>query len=329
MNLKSEDILKNFTGNENATATLLDSIKKSNNTGVWLLRGPKGIGKSKIAFNIIKGMLNIEKDNQLLIHPDLFVLKKDDDKKKFIPVEEVRKVSTFLSKTAIKSSFKAVFIDAINELNHFGHNALLKSLEEYSFNTSFIIIDHMNTVIPSTIKSRCKKIIFKKLTYEQIKYLLEKTSISSENFESYSILSNGSIGEALKLHDNNALEIHKLLCSFFLEIYNLNNNVDNIQKLFQNKKNNNNIFTITFLMIFRFLRNALKKLHNVKVFYIDNLEEEVVKKLSESLNHAQINYLINILYERKKNMINFNLDIYSSLYLTLNDIEKAIKVNEK
>ena len=48
-------------------------------------------------------------------------------------------------------------------------------------------------------------------------------------------------------------------------------------------------------MIFRFLRNALKKLHNVKVFYIDNLEEEVVKKLSESLNHAQINYLINLL----------------------------------
>ena len=71
----------------------------------------------------------------------------------------------------------------------------------------------------------------------------------------------------------------------------MNNNVDNIQKLFQNKKNNNNIFTITFLMIFRFLRNALKKLHNVKVFYIDNLEEEVVKKLSESLNTSLSIYL--------------------------------------
>ena len=329
MNLKSEDVLKNFTGNENATTSLLDSIKKSNTSGVWLLRGPKGIGKSKIAINIIKGMLNIEKENQILIHPDLFILRKNEDKKKFIPVEEVRKISIFLSKTSIKSTFKTVFIDAINELNNFGHNALLKSLEEYSINTSFLIIDHMNTDIPSTIKSRCKKIIFKKLTNEQIIYLLKKTSISSKNYESYSILSNGSIGEALNLHDNNALEIHKLLCSFFLEIYNLNNNVDNIQKLFQNKKNNINIFTITFSMIFRFLRNTLKKLHNVKVLYIDNLEEEVVKKLSESLDHTQINYLINILYERKKNMINLNLDIYSSLYLTLSDIEKAIKVNEK
>ena len=63
--------------------------------------------------------------------------------------------------------------------------------------------------------------------------------------------------------------------------------------------------------------------------HLNNKEKEVINKLSNNINHDQITYLLNILYERKKNMINLNLDIYTSIYLTLSDLEKIIINNAK
>ena len=329
MQLSSKNVLNNFIGNKNASVSLIKSFNKSNCTGAWILRGPRGIGKAKLAENIIKALLDIKNSTDTLIHPDLLVLKKISDEKKNIAVEEVRKVSVFLSKTSIIGSYRSVLIDALTDLNTFGHNALLKILEEHSLHTSFLIIDHMVSNIPSTIKSRCKKIVFKKLDNNEIKTLLKRSNINKEYYDSYSILSNGSIGNIYNLHKNDALGIHKIYCEYVLGIDNKKNNLDSIHKLFQNKKKNNNIFTISFLILFRILKNTLRNINKVKVLHLNNIEEEVINKLSNNLSHDQITYLLNILYERKKNMINLNLDIYTSIYLTLSDIEKIIRNNAK
>ena len=184
--------------------------------------------------------------------------------------------------------------------------------------------------IPNTIKSRCKNFFFKKLGNDEIKKLLKRSDIKKEFYDSYSILSNGSIGNIYNLHQNNALEIHKIYCEYILGVDNIKkNNLNSIYKLLQNKKKNNNIFTISFLILFRLLRNTLRNINNLNVVYLNNLEEKVINKLSENLNHDQITYLLNILYERKKNMINLNLDIYTSIYLTLSDIEKIMRNNAK
>ena len=83
----------------------------------------------------------IKNIDDALLHPDLFVLKKKKVMKKFISVEEVRK-SIFHSKTSIKGHYKVVFIDSMSDLNNFGHNSLLKTLEDYGVGTNFFIIDH-------------------------------------------------------------------------------------------------------------------------------------------------------------------------------------------
>ena len=61
--------------------------------------------------------MQIENKNNLneLIHPDLFILKHNKNDTKFISVENVRKISSFLSKTSINSDFKAVLIDSLSE----------------------------------------------------------------------------------------------------------------------------------------------------------------------------------------------------------------------
>ena len=100
MHLITKNILKDFIGNGEASNRLIYSLNKSNFTGAWLLRGPKGVGKAKLAENIIKELLKV--DNQSFLHPDLFIIKKSEEEKKFIAVDEVRKVSLFLSKSSIK-----------------------------------------------------------------------------------------------------------------------------------------------------------------------------------------------------------------------------------
>ena len=76
MQLSSKNVLNNFIGNQSSTANLIKSLNKSNHTGAWILSGPKGIGKAKLAENIIKELLNIKNSSDVLIHPDLLVLKK-------------------------------------------------------------------------------------------------------------------------------------------------------------------------------------------------------------------------------------------------------------
>ena len=54
MQLNSKNVLNNFIGNKTASVSLIKSLNKSNCTGAWILRGPKGKGKAKLAENIIK-----------------------------------------------------------------------------------------------------------------------------------------------------------------------------------------------------------------------------------------------------------------------------------
>ena len=138
-------------------------------------------------------------------------------------------------------------------MNLFGYNALLKTIEEYNLDTSFFLIDHMITKIPTTIYSRCKIFTFKNLNNKKIQALMNATNIIKEEHYSYSILANGSIGEALRLHKFNALEHHEIYCKFIIG----ESNLKAVKELF--KKKDTNVINISFLILFRLLSLTLKK----------------------------------------------------------------------
>ena len=329
MALISEKISKNFIGHVNIVKVLINSLKMSNYTGAWILKGPKGIGKAYLAKEILANIFNIGNKNNRLLHPDLMILKKSEDNKKFIPVEEVRKVSLFLSKTSIAGKNKSILIDSITDLNNFGHNALLKTLEEHQTYTSFFLIDHMNNDIPITLRSRCRTIIFQKLHYKDIINYLNSSSIEKSCHRPYAILSNGSIGEIDNLHKHKALEIHDAYCNYIIGIINQSNEIKQIKKLFINKKNNSKIYSISFLILFRFFKNTLKKINSLEITYINTIEEKLVDVLTKYLKYDEIVFLLNCLYSQKENMLKYNLETFTSIYLILNNLEKLIKKNAK
>jgi len=138
-----------------------------------LLSGQKGIGKSTLAYHFINYSLSKnEKFNYDIenyeINPDNttyktlinrsnpnFILLDVNDEKKFIDIEQVRKLILTLTKSSFNEKPRFVLIDNIEALNKNSINALLKVLEEPLLYTYFFLINNSSKKILPTISSRC------------------------------------------------------------------------------------------------------------------------------------------------------------------------------
>jgi DNA polymerase-3 subunit delta' len=176
-------------------------------------------------------------------HPDLKIIEReitDDEKKKliklvksgselnpdeekkrkksaFIRVDSVRQMNGFLSMTSSDGGWRAVIVDAADDMNIASANAILKILEEPPENTLMILISHNQGKLLPTIKSRCTKIALKPLENDVIEGLLSHyiPEISENDASKLSILCSGSIGQAIELYENNGLAKYKEMVSIF------------------------------------------------------------------------------------------------------------------
>ena len=179
MTINSLEIVNKIEGNKKAISFFLKNLNITHDANIWMINGSKGIGKSFLVKLIASSLLAIEyKDNEYedIFHPDLVVLNKNDNKK-YISVDEIRNLKKLFYKTSFSSNYRIAIIDSINDLNLFGHNALLKTIEEPPKGSFIFIINHQNSFVPATIKSRCKILNLQKLTDIEVLKVLEKMNI--------------------------------------------------------------------------------------------------------------------------------------------------------
>ena len=158
MTINSLEIVNKIEGNKEAISFFLKNLNITDDVNIWMINGSKGIGKSSLVKLIASSLLAIEyKDNEYedIFHSDLVVLNKNDNKK-YISVDEIRNLKKLFYKTSFSGRYRIAIIDSINDLNLFGHNALLKTIEEPPKGSFIFIINHQNSFVPATIKSRCK-----------------------------------------------------------------------------------------------------------------------------------------------------------------------------
>ena len=72
------------------------------------------------------------------------------------PVDEVRRLRSFLAHRAAGDGWRVVIVDEANELNVNAANALLKSLEEPPARTVFLLVSSAPGSLVPTIRSRCR-----------------------------------------------------------------------------------------------------------------------------------------------------------------------------
>lgn len=169
-------------GHEQAIATFRDGLDGGRLHHAWLISGPEGVGKAlfagKAALRVLAEGAGPPVDppgldvpdhhpSAKLIeagsHPDLMRLERlpkesGTDLARSITVEQVRGLQRLFSTTASMSPWRAVIIDAIDDLERPAANALLKNLEEPPPNSLFLLVSHAPERLLPTIRSRCRQL---------------------------------------------------------------------------------------------------------------------------------------------------------------------------
>ncbi len=185
----------------------------------WLFAGPHGVGKARFAKMAAALLVDPDGQQQNLIerrtHPDILWIErllkeppKDGDepdpnaeKKRSIAIDQVRELQHRLTTRPSMGEKRVVIIDAADDLERGGANALLKSLEEPPVGTYFFLISHASERLLPTIRSRCRMLRFSPLSAADMRAAIRQQAENMGDAEIDAILpaSNGSPGQALRI----------------------------------------------------------------------------------------------------------------------------------
>lgn len=183
----------------------------------WILAGPKGLGKSAFAAGAAAALVDPDNSHRTLIeretHPDILWVRrlakdagKDDidagetaEFKRSITVDQIRNLQQSLTTRPGISNRRAIIIDAADDLERGGANALLKSLEEPPVGTFFFLVSHASDRLLPTIRSRCQILRFDPLSDVQMTDILRDAApeAGARDIDTLVRMSNGAPGQAL------------------------------------------------------------------------------------------------------------------------------------
>jgi DNA polymerase-3 subunit delta' len=220
-------------GHEPAERTLAEAFESGRLHHGWLIAGAEGIGKASLAYRFARyllaspaerqsGSLDIAADTtasrqvRALSHPGLLVIRRayDQKAKRFpasISVDEVRRLKSFLVRTADEAAYRAVVVDQADELNISAANALLKSLEEPPPRTVFLLISSAPARLLTTIRSRVRMLDLQPLEADPLKRAVTQAFAASDEevsaappspseWDRLERLSGGSVRRLISLH---------------------------------------------------------------------------------------------------------------------------------
>jgi len=216
-------------GHEGIRSFLAQSYRSGHMHHALLLEGPQGVGKATLAFHLAGHMLshpqshaapatlstpdfNVPPYRQIasgthlaLLHITRPVDAKTGKFKTGITIDEVRRVSHFLNRTAHDGSWRIVIVDPADDMNRNAANALLKTLEEPPQRTLFILISHSSGRLLPTIRSRCQSLRLEPLARQDLIAALAAINLDPAQ---------GTDPEALIAHAGGSVRKAALLLAF-------------------------------------------------------------------------------------------------------------------
>jgi DNA polymerase III subunit delta' len=173
-----------LTGHHLQRESFMAALRSGRMHHAWLLTGPAAIGKRAFAdaaalrllaggADDFAGGFDVPADHPVarLIgagsHMDWRVLAREaGDTGKLrsgIVIEQVRALAPVFQGMPALGDWRAVIIDAMEDMNVATANALLKMLEEPPARTLFLCISHAPALLMATLRSRCRQLRFQPL----------------------------------------------------------------------------------------------------------------------------------------------------------------------
>lgn len=193
-------------GNESAKTYLKRVVEKGTIGNSLLFAGPEGVGKSLFAEAFAKLLIcsndphgqhrrKIESGN----HPDIRVYR-PEGKIGMHSIASMRQFSEEVYLAPFEANYKVFIIHEAERMLSYSANALLKTFEEPASDTIIILLSHAPSSLLPTILSRCRMINFRLLSEEEITlFLIQQHQKKAEEAQTISMLSQGSLSNAIKL----------------------------------------------------------------------------------------------------------------------------------
>jgi DNA polymerase-3 subunit delta' len=208
----SPKLFKEIIGQEKAIGFLRGVIATDKIAPAYLFTGMQGIGKrtTAMAFALLLNCMNpVDGDGCRRCssckkisdgnHPDLVFIGPNKEKKA-IGIDQIREINRHLAFSPVLGRYRIIVIDPAEKMSDEAANAFLKALEEPPPGNILILNVRDPDQLPPTIVSRCQRVPFKPLPTQDIEdWLLREGNVDKESAKILARLSEGSLGEAIKL----------------------------------------------------------------------------------------------------------------------------------
>lgn len=279
----------NIIGNNKNKDLLMKTINIGNISHSYMFIGPSGVGKFLFAKQFAKAIL-CENENKPCDkcksciefehsnNPDFDIILSEENS---IKIEAIRNFTKKVLEKPIISNKKVYIINDSDKMTIDAQNSLLKTLEEPPEYITIILIARNENVFLNTIKSRCTKIIFNKLSNDEIKRILEiqdKFNIKDNTIEAL----NGSVERIVNLKEME--EIYQETEEIFSNLNNINivDFLNSKNKIFKDKEKVNEILEYINLIFFKFIQKNV--INNIKYINCINIIENTKDRLKRNSN---------------------------------------------
>lgn len=190
-------MFSSLIGNPSARHFLETAASSVHSPQVFLLTGPKGVGKRSFATAFAKQLLGSKHLKKIEggVHPDLLYFQ-PEGKTYMHPIASIRKILEEASFPPFEASHKIYVIEEVERMLPSSSNALLKTLEEPQAHLRFLLTSSRSEEILPTIASRCCRVPFYPIDESLLlQFLMESKGIAREQAAQIAIASQGSFAK--------------------------------------------------------------------------------------------------------------------------------------
>ena len=212
--------LDKLVGQEHIKKTLTSAVELGKISHAYLFTGPRGTGKTSTA-RILAKSLNCKngptlnpcgecescKDIMNSVPIDVIEIDAASNRK----VEDTQNILEKIQYVPVHGKYKIYIIDEVHMLTNHAFNALLKTLEEPPENVIFILATTEAHKVLDTIKSRCQRFDFRRITTDDIvkhlRYISDQEKINISDDALFTIAKNsaGGMRDSISLLDQLSL----------------------------------------------------------------------------------------------------------------------------
>ena len=222
----------NILGHERQKNFLQNYLRADERPHALLFAGAEGLGKKQLALEFAKALLcfshtgtdgceacrllNLEDGN--LSHPDFLLVQRelnsDTGRLKDISIDQIKELIGKAAFAPVLSPVKVCLVEDADRMSVAAANSFLKLLEEPPAGWVIILLASAEEKLLTTILSRVVCLRFQPVPAEQVQQFLCRRGVTPAEAELLTRISEGSVGLALSLQQQKALELRQQAWAF-------------------------------------------------------------------------------------------------------------------